>query len=756
MGDTLLKTSGAVDSQDLTLPPQLQKLSTLLDESPESLASGDSELYAAALDAAKHIFDLSVQSEEISRPHIGELMASLSPTEAPQTRSKLKGETKKPKIEAENNLFDFTPLKSLFVDGMDEDQIWAQLDLRTETICKMLDFVLEGENGEAEDEDEDDEYDEEEDSEEDADETLRNALEGDMDINMDEFMAKYGLDDGDDSDDMQDDDEVDFGNPSESDIDEEDEEEEEAFSPLRDPEDQSNDVQNPKLILPKRDPNPSLKKKRKGNSELDDGFFNLAEFNAETERAESKSSSRGRLSGKDDSDEEDMDIDLFASVDLDEDFDEGDLENDEGELYYKDFFEPPSRSVSSSSPVKPKGTGKGQVHFHEQVRVKKIKATGKNRSLRDDDDDDDDDAEMSGFQFGDEAEEESDDGIDWDGSGEQEDEEEEDEDDDEGDEGSDSLDSQVGNETIARLKNDLFAEDEEVPDDLTTNERRMAALREQIKELESENVAPKEWVLMGEAGSRQRPQNSLLEEDLEFDRVMKAVPVTTEEAVKSLEETIKARILEGRFDDVVRLRPLEDKPFLPSRFLELKDSKSNQSLAQIYENDYVASQTGGEIIDDRDGKLKKEHDEIDLMWDKICGKLDALCNAHFVPKQAKATITTVTNTATATLESALPTSKSTSTMLAPEEVFAASASSLRARSELTTAEKRSQRSRERKIKKRQRDSLEKSVDKFAKPRGIGGVKKQKQAALESVVKHGKGVTVVGKKGTTGPKDKRKK
>jgi len=140
---------------------------------------------------------------------------------------------------------------------------------------------------------------------------------------------------------------------------------------------------------------------------------------------------------------------------------------------------------------------------------------------------------------------------------------------------------------------------------------------------------------MGEAASRQRPQNSLLEEDLEFDRVMKAVPVTTEESIKTLEEKIKARILENEFDDVVRIRPLEDKPFLPSKFLELQDTKSKQSLAQIYENDYVASQAGGHVVDDRDGKLKKEHDEITAMWENICGKLDALCNAHFVPKQVR-------------------------------------------------------------------------------------------------------------------------
>ena len=137
---------------------------------------------------------------------------------------------------------------------------------------------------------------------------------------------------------------------------------------------------------------------------------------------------------------------------------------------------------------------------------------------------------------------------------------------------------------------------------------------------------------MGEATSRSRPQNSLLEEDLEFERIMKSVPVITEEVVHSLEERIKARILENQFDDVVRKRPVDDKPFLPSRFFELQDSKSKQSLAEIYEDEYTAAQSGGVAGEDRDGKLKKEHQEIEKLWENICGKLDALCNAHFTPK----------------------------------------------------------------------------------------------------------------------------
>jgi U3 small nucleolar RNA-associated protein MPP10 len=161
----------------------------------------------------------------------------------------------------------------------------------------------------------------------------------------------------------------------------------------------------------------------------------------------------------------------------------------------------------------------------------------------------------------------------------------------------------------------------------------MTSLQKEIEELESANVGPKDWVLMGEAGSRARPQNSLLEEDLEYERVAKAVPLVTEEVVQALEERIKARILEGRFDDVVRIRPVDDKPFLPSRFFELKDTKSTQSLAQIYESEFVAEQTGGAVGDDRDGKLGKEHEAVEQLWESIAGKLDALSNAHFVPKQ---------------------------------------------------------------------------------------------------------------------------
>jgi U3 small nucleolar ribonucleoprotein component len=79
---------------------------------------------------------------------------------------------------------------------------------------------------------------------------------------------------------------------------------------------------------------------------------------------------------------------------------------------------------------------------------------------------------------------------------------------------------------------------------LSRHERRLLALSSQIASLEAENVGVKNWATKGEAKARDRPTNSLLDEDLEYERTGKVVPVITEETTKTIEELIKNRILE--------------------------------------------------------------------------------------------------------------------------------------------------------------------------------------------------------------------
>lgn len=108
------------------------------------------------------------------------------------------------------------------------------------------------------------------------------------------------------------------------------------------------------------------------------------------------------------------------------------------------------------------------------------------------------------------------------------------------------------------------------------------------------------------------------------------------------------------------------------------------------------------------------------------------------------TISTVANVASTSLESALPTGNTFASMLAPEEIYERSANDPRAQGELSPREKRTTRNKRKKSKKKSRDSLESSVGKFTGTK-VSGIKAQKSAALRSVVKSGKGVTVVGKK-----------
>lgn len=288
---------------------------------------------------------------------------------------------------------------------------------------------------------------------------------------------------------------------------------------------------------------------------------------------------------------------------------------------------------------------------------------------------------------------------------------------------------------------------------MSTHERRQRELADQIAQLEAEAIGPKDWTLLGEASSRARPENSLLEEDLDFEHVAKSVPNVTEESVASLEELIKKRILDNNFDSVERVRAYDPTPFLPSRFFELDDKQSAKSLAQIYEDDYTAAASGAKSVDARDAKLKAQHDEIDTLWSEICYKLDALSSLNFVPKAPKAQIRTVENIATTSMESALPSTQAAGSMLAPQEMFSGpSAGELTARGEQTPEEAKAARAKARREKKSQRSKLAGTEALYSKRKSV---REQKDEALKSLVKSGKGVTVLGKGGKEDAKRKQR-
>ena len=198
------------------------------------------------------------------------------------------------------------------------------------------------------------------------------------------------------------------------------------------------------------------------------------------------------------------------------------------------------------------------------------------------------------------------------------------------------------------------------------------------------------------------------------------------------------------FDDVIRRRTHEQAAFLPSRLLDIKDTQSDRSLAEIYADEFSAERQrasgGSEKIPEIDSKLQKEHDSISSIFDELCSKLDALSNARFTPKPAQTVITTISNLPSISLESALPTAASASSLLAPEEIYHPLSHRdgvAIAKNEMTPSQKKAARV---KVRKARAETL-KSIQKYG---GVtSSVKNQKDRAMSGLIGK-RGVTVVGK------------
>ncbi|TNN80534.1 U3 small nucleolar ribonucleoprotein MPP10 [Liparis tanakae] len=194
-------------------------------------------------------------------------------------------------------------------------------------------------------------------------------------------------------------------------------------------------------------------------------------------------------------------------------------------------------------------------------------------------------------------------------------------------------------------------------------EKRQDKMSEKIEELEKAALAQKSWQLTGEVTAQTRPENSMLEEDVEFEQTGRMAPSITEETTLQLEDIIKQRIKDQAFDDVVRKEKPKEEVFEYKKRLTLDHEKSKQSLAEIYEQEYLKqNQQKTEEVEN------PTHVEIEKLMDTLFLKLDALSNFHFTPKPPVAEVKVVSNLPAVTMEEVAPVSASDGTLLAPEEI----------------------------------------------------------------------------------------
>ncbi|TID15594.1 putative u3 small nucleolar ribonucleoprotein mpp10 [Venturia nashicola] len=245
--------------------------------------------------------------------------------------------------------------------------------------------------------------------------------------------------------------------------------------------------------------------------------------------------------------------------------------------------------------------------------------------------------------------------------------------------------------TMAAVHRELFSDDED--DELSdaegeevdhgdpksrrsAHQKRQAAVLAEIRKLEAQSVAKRTWTMSGEARAADRPQNSLLEEDLEFERGGKPTPVITQEISEEIEQLIKRRILASEFDEIRRRRP--DEILNTARRgrvdMEVQDTKSKQGLAEIYEEEHLRKNDPS-FVEVRDEKLKAEHRDIENAWKEISSKLDSLSSLHYRPKPLDLNVQIRTDAPVVSMEDARPSGigsgdvGGTTGQLAPQEVY---------------------------------------------------------------------------------------
>lgn len=444
---------------------------------------------------------------------------------------------------------------------------------------------------------------------------------------------------------------------------------------------------------------------KKGVQVADDKFFDLNEMEAFLDNEDKKELDKlnGKRTKDQDSDDEE-DIDYF------EDLPESDEEENVAEMHFDGFFDTENKPVVES--IEDRRQRRREERDAKNKRIEKhMKEDLGMEDSQSEAESDEDDQPLFPDEIGGEGEEESD-GDNEEGNGDE-----------------DAAEDNAANDGPELPKSDF--------------EMRQSRLQRRIEELENDALEPKSWQLKGEIDSTCRPKNSLLEEILEFDSTVRPAPLITEETTLRLEDIIKRRIKSKAWDDVERkFKPINEAEDF-RKTLVLNSEKSKESLAQIYEKEYLEKLNKMNNIDVDASKHDEApaHKEIRSAMKSLFLKLDALSNFHYTAKPVAIEAKIITNVPAINMEEVAPLAVSDANLLAPEEVKAGTKGDIIGRTERTTSDKK----RERRQKKRKQKLKHKANDKKIEEKEKLGIKvtdKERQTQLMNQVTKSRNVIKV--------------
>lgn len=262
---------------------------------------------------------------------------------------------------------------------------------------------------------------------------------------------------------------------------------------------------------------------------------------------------------------------------------------------------------------------------------------------------------------------------------------------------------------------EMEASDDEEEPTVTPLQEAFKDGRQHVEEMERESVEPKTWELRGEVSAFARPRDSLLETEMEHDVGVRPRSFVNTDVSEAVEDMIKQRIVDGIFDDVMPAVP-EDytKEKAGKEVAEVSQEKATEGLADVYarefteEKDKEIQQVKSRTVERKEKETETEEQQhVNELYERLNGKLDALCNLHFAPSAVNRADMDVVkkNVKAVAAEEAMPDGASDGDALAPHEVFSADKNASKGENERTKRERKARRrgNKNREAKRRRRE-----------------------------------------------------